>query len=427
MDSLQLVVRGAALRGRPGRWMLGAAGGRLAFVTEEDGRRAPAADVTVDAEGALVTEPFVDGHLHLCKVHTLDRAGQAALSGYTAGAMGAAMGAIEAAAAVQAGQTAAEVAARARPVLLESVRHGVRAVQAFADVSPAAGVTGVEALIALREEFRGLVDVQVVAFPQDGLLREPGTEELVAEAIGLGADVVGGIPWIEWTDADAADHVDRMTELALRHGLRVAMLVDDAGDPGLRTTELLAKALLTRGMAGRGSAQHARAMALYPEPYLRRLAGLCRAAGLGFVSDPHTGPLHLPVLRLADLGVAVALGQDDIEDAYYPFGRHNLLEVAFLAAHLLDARTDAALERIFDMVTVDAARVIGRPAHRLGAGAPADLVVLEGRNVREALTLHAPPRHVITGGRVVASSTRETVFGAAVPRRPTRGYGAGPH
>ncbi len=416
MDSPDLLIRNATLRGRPGRWSLAARGGLISLVAEDDPDLGPATGVTLDADGALVTEPFVDAHLHLCKAHTLDRAGPTALSEYTGGAMGAAMGAIETAAAVKTGQTAESVLERARPVLLESVRHGVRAVQAFADIDPKAGLTGLEALLALREEFRGLVDVRVVAFPQDGLLREPGTEELVAEAVRRGADVVGGIPWIEWTDTDAAEHVRRMVDLARRHGLRVAMLVDDAGDPGLRTAEMLARELLEQNMIGRGSAQHARAMALYPEPYLRRLAGLCRAAGLGFVSDPHTGPLHLPVFRLADAGVPVALGQDDIEDAYYPFGRHNLLEVAFLAAHLLDARTDAALERLYDMVTVDAARVTGLPACRLEPGAPADLVILEGRTVREALTRHAPPRHVVVAGRVVASSVLRTSFGPGVPR-----------
>ncbi|MFD1936287.1 amidohydrolase family protein [Nonomuraea mangrovi] len=410
---MDLLIRDATLRGRPGTWMLAAADGVLTAVAPEDRDAAGAATLVIDAGGRLVTEPFVDAHLHLCKVHTLDLAGPRALEAYTEGTMGAAMDAIETAAAVKRDQGAAAVLERARRALTESVRHGVRAVQAFADVDPDAGLTGVEALLALREEFRDRVEVRVVAFPQDGLLRRPGTEELVAEAIRLGADVVGGIPWIEYTDADAAEHVRRMVELARRTGRRVAMLVDDAGDPGLRTTEMLASALLASGV--RGSAQHARAMALYPEPYLRRLIELCRAAGLGFVSDPHTGPLHLPVFTLAGAGLPVALGQDDIEDAYYPFGRHNLLEVAFLAAHLLDARADADLDRLYDMVTVDAARVLGRRDHRLVPGAPADLVVLEGRTVRECLTLHAPPRHVVVGGRVVASTSTSTEF--APPRR----------
>ncbi|GAA0378931.1 cytosine deaminase [Acrocarpospora corrugata] len=406
---MDLLIRDAALRGRPGRWMIAAEAGKLTAVQPED-RDAPAAATVVDAEGNLVTEPFADGHLHLCKVHTLDLSGPAALEAYTGGTMGAAMGAIEQAAAVKADQSVEAVTARARAALTESVRHGVRRVQAFADVDPAAGLTGVRALLALKAEFRDRVDVQVVAFPQDGVVRAHGTAELVGEAVRLGADVVGGIPWIEWTDADAREHIRRMVELAHRYGRRVAMLVDDAGDASLRTTEMLASALLEHGMTGRGSAQHARAMALYPEPYLRRLIGLCRVAGLGFVSDPHTGPLHLPVFTLAEAGIPVALGQDDIEDAYYPFGRHNLLEVAFLAAHLLDARTDARLDALYDMITVTAARVMGAPAPRIEPGADADLVILRGRTVRAALAEHAPPSHVIVAGRVVAATRSQTTF-----------------
>ncbi|GIH21917.1 cytosine deaminase [Acrocarpospora phusangensis] len=407
---MDLLIRDAALRGRPGRWSISAENGRLTAVRPEGREAPPSAATVIDAAGNLVTEPFADGHLHLCKAHTLDLAGPEALTAYTGGDMGAAMGAIERAAAVKTGQSAEAVAARARSALTESVRHGVRRVQAFADVDPVAGLTGVRALLDLKAEFKDRVDVRVVAFPQDGVLRSPGTEELVEEAVLLGADVVGGIPWIEWTDDAAREHVRRMVGLAHRYGRRVAMLVDDAGDASLRTTEMLASALLEHGMAGRGSAQHARAMSLYPEPYLRRLIGLCEQAGLGFVSDPHTGPLHLPVFTLREAGLPVALGQDDIEDAYYPFGRHNMLEVAFLAAHLLDARTDAHLDALYDMITVTAAQVLGAPVPRVEPGHDADLVVLRGHTVRQALAAHAPPRHVIVAGRVVASTESHTVF-----------------
>jgi cytosine/creatinine deaminase len=412
-----LTVRQAALRGRPGRWAIAMDGGRITAVVPEDADL-PDGEQTVDAAGNLVNPPFVDGHLHLCKVGTLDLVGGAPLAEYTGAAMGGAMTSIELAAAAKQGQTVERVLAGARRVLRQSVRHGVRAVQAFVDVDPVAGLTGVDGVLAAKREFAGLVDVQVVAFPQDGLLRAPGTEELIGEAVARGVDVVGGIPWIEYTDADAAEHVRRMVSLAARHGLRVAMLVDDAGDPNLRTTEMLASALVEHDMAGRGSAQHARALSLYPQPTLRRSIGLFRAAGLGFVTDPHTGPLHLPVRELLAAGVPVALGQDDIEDAYYPFGRHDLLEVAFLAAHLLDFRSDRDLELLLDMVTVNGARVLGRPAPVVEPGADADLLVLGGRTAREVLTRHEPPRSVVVGGRVVASTTVTTEF-TGLPGAPS--------
>lgn len=412
MDTADLLVRGATLQGRPGYWSLAVSGDRITAIEPEGGvvGAGTEAGVIVDADGGLVTVPFTDGHLHLCKVHTFDLVGADAMAAYTRGGMGGAMTGIERAAGVKQGQTVQRVVEGARRVLTDAVRHGVRAMQAFADVDPVAGVTGVEGLLRVREEFRSLVDVEVVAFPQDGLLREPGTEELMEEAVRLGVQVVGGIPWIEWTDTDAAEHVRRMVDLAQRHDLRVAMLVDDAGDPTLRTTEMLASALLERGMVGRGSAQHARAMGLYPEPYLRRLIALCRAAGLGFVANPHTGPLHLPFRDVVAAGIPVALGQDDVEDPYYPFGRSNMLEVAFLAAHFFRAGGDDDLDGIFRMITTDAARVLGRAVPELAVGAVADLLVLDGSSVREVLTRHAAPRHVVTGGRVVASTAVTTTF-----------------
>lgn len=405
-DRYELVIGDAVLRGRPGRHSIGVEGGRIAAVEPSPLR----GHSEVDAGGNLVTESFVNPHLHLCKVYTLDRVGDAALAAYTGGAMGAAMTSIELASAVKDQYDEAWIEPNARRAVLEAVRHGVRHVLAFADVDTRAGLRGIRPLLRLREEFRGVVDLQVVAFPQDGLLRDPGAEDLVREAVEHGADVVGGIPWIEHSDEDAREHVRRMCALAAEHGRRVAMLVDDAGDPALRTTEMLAVELLRHGLAGRGIANHARAVGTYAEPSVRRLAGLARRAGLGFVSDPHTGPVRLPAFELADLGVAVALGQDDIEDAYYPFGRNNMLEVAFLAAHALEAVSQPAMERVYDMVTTVAADVMGVPDHRLGIGAAADLVVLDGSSVREALARHSPPRYVVAGGRVVAESTGTTTF-----------------
>ncbi len=406
MADFDVVVADAALRGRPGGHNIGITAGRIAAIESSLLR----GHDDIDAGGNLVTESFVNSHLHLCKVYTLNRVGDAALDAYTGGSMGAAMTAIELAAAVKEQYDENWIEPNARRAMLEAVRHGVRHVLAFADVDTQARLHGIRPLLKLRDEFRGVVDLQVVAFPQDGLLRDPGAEELVREAVDLGADVVGGIPWIEHSDEDAREHVRRMCSLAAESGRRVAMLVDDAGDPALRTTEMLATEMIRQGLIGRGVANHARAVGTYAEPSVRRLAGLARRAGLGFVTDPHTGPVRLPAFLMADLGVRVALGQDDIEDAYYPFGRNNMLEVAFLAAHALEAVSKSAMDRVYDMVTEVAADVLGVEGHRLEVGAPADLVVLDGMSVREVLTRHSPPRYVIASGRLVAESTTATTY-----------------
>jgi cytosine deaminase len=402
----QLAVVDGALRGRQGRWNIGIDDGRIVAVTQDR----LSAGVELDASGGLVTESFVNGHLHLDKVYTLDRIGDAALTAYTSGGMASALTSIELASAVKAGYDRSWIAVNARRAVMEALRYGVRHVLAFADVDPKARLEGVIPLLELRDEFRGVVDLQVVAFPQDGLLCDPGAEDLVRAAVELGADVVGGIPWIEHTDAEAREHVRRMCGLAARHGKRVAMLVDDAGDPALHTTEMLAEAMLEHDLVGRGVANHARAVGLYPRPTLERLAGLVKRAGLGFVSDPHTGPLHLPVRELTAMGVPVALGQDDIEDAYYPFGRHNMVEIAFLAAHALGAVDGPGLDLVYDAVTTTAARVLGVTGHLLGEGGNADLVVHHQSTLRSVLAHQEAPAYVVASGRLVASSTSTTEF-----------------
>ena len=239
------------------------------------------------------------------------------------------------------------------------------------------------------------MDIQVVAFAQDGIVREPGTPtSLMRQAMDLGADVVGGIPWIEYTEADIQEHVRAVFDLAVEFDKDVSMLVDDAGDPGLRSLELMAVEAIKRGWHGRALAHHARAMALYPTPYFQKVAALLKQANMGVVSDPHTGPLHARVKELLAEGALVCLGQDDISDAYYPFGRNNMLEVAFLASHLLWMTTRQEMETLYDMITVNAARAMNVKDHELKVGGNANLVVLNQPDVLEALREHSAPKVV---------------------------------
>src|SRR5262249_38694754 len=160
-------------------------------------------------------------------------------------------------------------------------------------------------------------------------------------------------------------------DLARDFGKDVSMLLDDAGDPSLRTLEMMASAAIRRGWEGRALAHHCRAMSLYPEPYLQRLAGTLRRARVAVVTDPHTGPLHARVRELLAAGITVCLGQDDISDAYYPFGRNNMMEVAFLASHLLWMMTRTDIETLYDMITVSAARAMNVADFGIAMGQPA--------------------------------------------------------
>jgi cytosine deaminase len=288
--------------------------------------------------------------------------------------------------------------------------YGNTHIRAFADVDSKARLEGVKALIRTREEFKGIVDIQVVAFAQDGWVREPGTDKLMRQAMELGADVVGGIPWIEFTDADIQTHVKAIFDLAVEFNKDVSMLVDDAGDSGLRSLELMALEALQRGWHGRALAHHARAMALYPTPYFQKLAALLKQANMTVVSDPHTGPLHARVKELLAEGASVCLGQDDISDAYYPYGRNNMLEVAFLASHLLWMTTRSEMETLYDMITVNAAKAMNLTDYGLKVGGNANLVVLNQPNVLEALREHSAPRVVISHGKLVDGANMESMW-----------------
>jgi cytosine deaminase len=375
------------------------AGGVVAALVPTGSAPPPPGAELVEADGGLVTEPFVDAHLHLDKVRTLPLIGDAALQAYTADGMAESARGIDLARAVKQHYSVEALLPNIRQALADGQRFGVLHVQAFADVDTAAGLVGVQAVLAAREEFRGRVDVTVVAFPQDGVLRDPGAAELVEEAMAAGADVVGGIPWIEESVADQEAHVEWACALAARLGRRVAMLTDDAPDPRYETTRMLAEAMLRHSVAG--VACHARALGHYPDDRQAAVLDLARSAGLGLVSDPHTGSVALPVERALAAGVAVALGQDDIEDAYYPFGRHNLLEVAFLAAHLLDMRSAPQLKVLVDLVTTSAARVLGLSGYGLRDGGPADLLVHDATRTVDLLARHDPPRVVIRAGHVL--------------------------
>ncbi len=394
-----LLIKNAKLRGKPDqKYDIGILDGKIAALDQKiDGEAA----TLIDAGGNLVTESYVNTHLHLCKVYTLMMMDDEAMKSYQGSAMGKAMTGIELAMKVKEQYDEKWIIENVRKAVALAAYYGNTHIRALADVDSKAKLEGVKALIKAREEFKGIVDIQVVAFAQDGVVREPGAADLVREAMKLGADVAGGIPWIEYTDADIAEHVKVIFDIAEEFDADVSMLVDDAGDPGLRSIELMAVETIKRKRFGRSLAHHARAMALYPKPYFQKLSALLKKARMGVVSDPQTGPLHARVHELLEEGNLVCLGQDDISDAYYAYGRNNMLEVAFLASHLLWMTTRPEMEILYDMITTRAAECIGIKDFKLAVGNPAHLVVLDVPNTLEAFRYHEAPVQVISHGKLV--------------------------
>ena len=406
-----LIIRNARLRS-----------GALVDIAVSDGRYVEIApnvagewDRELDAGGCLVTESYVVAQQHLDKVFTGAWIGETTNVEYTRPQMGGAMTAIEYASQVKRRYEHAETVDRVERALMDAQFAGVTHMRAFCDVDTAAGLTGVQAVIDVRDRWRDRIDLQVVAFAQDGILRDEGAEQLLHEAMRLGADLVGGIPWIEYTDADMRRHIEIVFDIAASFDVDVTMLVDDAGDPDLRTTEWMAVAAIERGWEGRVAACHGRAMALYNEVYHRKVVHLLKQARMGIVSNPHTAPLAVQVKDLVREGVAVALGGESVWDAYYPFGRCNMLEAAFVASHTLWLQQPDDWELLYDAISVNPADIMRVPRHRLEVGCDANCVVLPVASMRDALTYHPDPRYVIRAGRVSCETRVERSSSAAAP------------
>jgi cytosine deaminase len=398
-DNADLIIRHARLRHvREQLVDIAIRDGKISQIGSSLDQTAPQ---EIDAHGNLVTPSFVNPHMHLCKVWTLPMMSEDALLAYQKAGMSGAAAAIALASELKKSYHASWIVKNARRAVALAALYGTTHMRAFADVDSKAKLEGVKALLAVRDEFRGIVELQVVAFAQDGIVKDPGTDELMRDAMRLGADVVGGIPWIERSSEDMMTHVKFCFELAVEFGKDVSMLLDDSGDAELRTLEMMASETIKRGWQGRALAHHCRAMSAYPEAYMRDLLKTLNAAGISIVSNPHTGPLHAKIPELLAAGINVCLGQDDISDAYYPYGRNNMLEVAFLASHLLWMMSRSDMETLYDMITVNPAKALHIADFAIAVGAPANLVVLDQTDIADALRFHGRPRAVISHGLLV--------------------------
>jgi len=396
MESENLVIVDARLRDREGLWSISVESGRIKSID----RYAPHGyGERLDANGGLVTESHVIAHLHLDKVNTLELIGDEAIEHYHAAGMEGSSEAIRLASRVKQHYSEDDIYRRAMVLCEQAVVNGVTHIRAFADVDVKAKLMAVRALKRVKDDLKGRLEIQVVAFPQDGLVDEPLNGDYLARAASEGVDAVGGIPWIERDDPRREKHVSEVFDLAVGHGLDAAFLSDDAGDPQLRTTEMICRETRRRGWAGRVEVCHARAMALYPPDYLDTIARMLAELRISMVVNPHTGPLCAPVRPLLARGVNVALGQDDCSDAYYPYGQCKMLEVAFLASHLLHMMSSQDRGVLYEMITTRAAKAVGLHGHGVAVGCQANLNVYRESSLSELFRFCPNPVAVLRGGR----------------------------
>jgi len=311
----------------------------------------------------------------------------------------------------------AEVCGRAVRSIEQAVINGTTFFRLFCDVGTIGGLRAARGLLLARDKVKKYCRVQVVAFPQEGIVRDPGAAELMEEAIGEGCDVVGALPWYAYTDAEARQPIDICFAMAKKHDLDIHMLVDDTDDANSRSLEYLALKTMREGFNGRVTASHCGAMAGYNDVYAAKIIDLVATAGVTVSVNAHINlvcsarldrePKRRGIARVKELltrGANVITSQDDVNDPYYPFGKPDPLECALMLAHVAQLTLPHELEQAMDTITVNAARAARLSDYGIAPGMRADLVVVGAPSVHEALRLQPPRLHVFKDGREVARS-----------------------
>jgi len=377
---------------------------------------------TIDAGGRAVLPGFVEPHLHLDKALIYRR--QPARDGTLEEA-------IRLTGQLKAEQDREDVLERSRAVLDMAVAHGTVAVRAHPDVDPIQGLIGVETGVALRDEYRDLLHLDIVAFPQEGIVKAPGTFELMEEALRMGANVVGGCPYNERTWDDTKRHIDIVFDLAERFDAPVDMhadFADSAADERFAAAGYIAERAIERGWQGRVSLGHVTSLGSLTRDEAAPVIERLREADVSIVTLPATD-LYLggrgdernqrrgltPVHRLRDAGVNVTFSSNNVRNAFTPFGKADMLQIGNLLAHAAQFGTPHSQAEVLRMATYDAARSIGRDDYGLAEGRRADLVVCDSPAVADVLSDIPPRLWVVRNGRVTVETRHETTIHRTAP------------
>jgi cytosine deaminase len=366
----------------------------------------PAREV-IDVGGRLVTTGLVESHIHLDKALLADR-----VSATTAGLEDA----IRLTAEAKRRFTADDIRERARRVLDLAVAAGTTAMRSHVEVDPILGLTAMEAILPLRDEYAPALDLQVCAFAQEGILQAPGTEALLRRALTMGADLVGGCPY---NDTDGLKHIEVVFALARAFGVDADFHVDFFDEPDHLHIREIAEQTVRIGWQGRVAVGHATELGALPEYTQDAIFGELAGAGIGVITLPATD-LYLmgrrdefnirrglaPIRRLLEAGVPVALASNNIRNPFTPVGTADLTHMAFLAAVAAHMGTPAQLRALLAAITTHPARILRLPAYGLGVGAAADLVVWECERAEEIVATLPARAVVVKKGRVSVAHER---------------------
>lgn len=377
---------------------------------------------TIDAGGRAVLPGFVEPHIHLEKALLYRR--QPARDGTLAEA-------IRLTAQLKAEQDRDDVLERSRAVLDMAVTNGTVAIRAHPDVDPIQGLIGVETGLVMREEYRNLLDLELVAFPQEGIIKAPGTRELMEEALRMGASVVGGCPYNEHSWEDTKRHIDIVFDLALRFEAPIDMhadFADDATDQRYAAAEYIAEKTIENSFQGRVSLGHVTSLASLTREEAAPVIERLRDAQISIVTLPATD-LYLggrgdernprrgltPVHLLRDSGVNVTFSSNNVRNAFTPFGKADMLQIGNLLAHAAQFGTPHSQAEILRMATYDAARSIGLDDYGLAEGRQADIVVCDSPLVADVLADIPARLYVIKRGRLTVETSHKTTIHRTAP------------
>ena len=433
---LDLLVKNATLPDGRARMSIAVQGGKIVEVTQ--GLDASAHEI-IDAQGLLVSPPFVDAHFHMdaCLSYGLPRINQS----------GTLLEGIALWGELKPLLTMEAITERALTYCDWAVGKGLLAIRSHVDTSDPR-LMAVQALLQVKKQVAPYIDLQLVAFPQDGVLRSGGGSSAGApgggggapnaaggvdslkRALDLGVDVVGGIPHFERTMAEGAQSVKLLCEIAAERGLMVDMHCDESDDPLSRHVESLAFETQRLGLHGRVTGSHLTSMHSMDNYYVSKLLDLMAEAQLSVISNPcvnitlqgrhDTYPKRRGLTRVPELlacGLDVAFGQDDMMDPWYSLGCADMLDVASMGLHVAQMTSQAAMRQCFEMVTTVPARIMKLSGYGLAAGCNADFVLLQARDPVEAIRLRAARLKVFRRGKLIASMPAATAS-LNLPGRP---------
>lgn len=402
---MDLIIRNAQLPDGRKAIDIGIVGDRIVAVTPQ---LSAAAALEIDAGGQLLSPPFVDAHFHLDATLTLGMP-RRNLSGTLLEGI-ALWGELKPTLTIDA------IIERALRYCDLAVARGLLAIRSHVDICDDR-LLAVQALLEVKQLVAPYLDLQLVAFPQDGFYRSPSAEQNLLRALDLGVDVVGGIPHFERSTATGAASVRRLCEIAAERGLLVDMHCDETDDPLSRHIETLAAEAKRLHLEGRVTGSHLTSMHSMDNYYVSKLLPLIADSGVAAIANPlinitlqgrhdsypkRRGMTRVPELMAA--GVNVAFGHDCVMDPWYSFGSADMLEVAHMAVHVAQMTSEQAIGQCYDAITVNAARILHLPNYGLAPGCRADMVILQAADPFEAIRLKANRRWVIRSGKVIAES-----------------------